>query len=101
MLRRLRHWIGSIKNTKNLILMFDMQNHLVIVKRMLLTHLDSIKSINTFVKTKNGFKVTGSEGYVAIDHLTNGAYKIVNRMEFSYNNFSKDIIKGWESDGRG
>ena len=88
-------------NTKNLILMFDMQNHLVIVKRMLLTHLDSIKSINTFVKTKNGFKVTGSEGYVAIDHLTNGAYKIVNRMEFSYNNFSKDIIKGWESDARG
>ncbi len=88
-------------NTKNLILMFDMQNHMVIVKRMLLTHLDSIKSINTFVKTKNGFKVTGSEGYVAIDHLTNGAYKIVNRMEFSYNNFSKDIIKGWESDGRG
>jgi len=45
--------------------------------------------------------VTGSEGYVAIDHLTNGAYKIVNRMEFSYNNFSKDIIKGWESDARG
>jgi hypothetical protein len=26
--------------------------------------------------------------------------KIVDRMEFSYNNFSKDIIKGWESESR-
>ena len=88
-------------NTKNLVLMFDMQNHLVDAKRELLQHLNKIDSINTFVKTKDGYKVTGSEGYVAIDHLTGGAVKIVNRMEFSFNNFSKDIIKGWESDARG
>ena len=71
-----------------------MQNELVTAKKMLLKHLDSMDSINTFVKTKDGFRVTGAEGYVAIDHLTNGAVKIVDRMEFSYNNFSKDIIKG-------
>ena len=83
-----------------LISMFDMQNELVMAKKKLLTHLDSMDSINTFIKTKDGFRVTGAEGYVAIDHLTNGAVKIVDRMEFSFNNFSKDIIKGWEAESR-
>ena len=90
----------SDENKTGLISMFDMQNELVMAKKKLLTHLDSMDSINTFVKTKDGFRVTGAEGYVAIDHLTNGAVKIVDRMEFSYNNFSKDIIKGWESEPR-
>ena len=93
------NWFSD-SNKKNLISMFDMQNELVHAKRKLLTHLDSMDSINTFIKTKDGFRVTGAEGYVAIDHLTNGAVKIVDRMEFSYNNFSKDIIKGWESESR-
>ena len=87
-------------NKDGLINMFDMQNELVMAKKKLLAHLDSMDSINTFVKTKDGFRVTGAEGYVAIDHLTNGAVKIVDRMEFSFNNFSKDIIKGWESESR-
>jgi hypothetical protein len=90
----------SDENKDGLISMLDMQNELVMAKKMLLKHLDSMDSINTFIKTKDGFKVTGAEGYVAIDHLTNGAVKIVDRMEFSYNNFSKDIIKGWESESR-
>ena len=93
-------WFNKV-NTKNLVLMFDMQNELVDAKRMLLTHLNKLDSINTFVKTSNGYKVTGAEGFVAIDHLSNGAVKIVDRMEFSFNNFSKDIIKGWQSDTRG
>lgn len=90
----------SDDNKDGLVNMFDMQNELVQAKKKLLVHLDSMDSINTFIKTKDGFRVTGAEGYVAIDHLTNGAVKIVDRMEFSYNNFSKDIIKGWESESR-
>jgi hypothetical protein len=93
-------WFSN-DNKKNLKLMFDMQNEMVSAKRKLLEHLNKMDTINTFVKTKDGYKVTGAEGYVAIDHLTNGAVKIVDRMEFSFNNFSKDIIKGWESDARG
>jgi ribosomal protein S13 len=93
-------WFNK-ENTKNLITMFDMQNEIVDAKRKLLTHLNKLNSINTFIKTKDGYDVTGPEGYVAIDKLNNGAVKIVNRMEFSHNNFSKDIIKGWESDARG
>ena len=52
--------------------------------------------INTFLKTASGFKTTGVEGFVAIDHLSGGAVKIVDRMEFSHSNFSKDILKGWQ-----
>ena len=88
-------WFND-SNKKDLITMFDMQNEIVSAKRLLLTHLDKLDDINTFIRTKDGFKTTGSEGYVAIDHLTDGAMKIVNRMEFSHNNFSKNVIKGWE-----
>ena len=32
----------------------------------------------------------------AIDYNTNGAVKLVDRLEFSTNNFSADVVKGWE-----
>jgi len=49
---------------------------------------------DTFVKTKDGFKVTNPEGYVAIDRVSGDAVKLVDRMEFSYNNFT--AIKAWD-----
>jgi hypothetical protein len=52
--------------------------------------------MNTFVRTRQGYRTTGDEGYVAIDRLSNNAVKLVDRMEFSYNNFSPDVVKGWE-----
>ena len=61
--------------------------------------LNELSKIDTFVKTKSGFKVTGVEGFVAIDRTEGGAVKLVDRMEFSTNNFSKDIIKGWDNPG--
>jgi hypothetical protein len=33
---------------------------------------------------------------VAIDKLKGNAVKLVDRMQFSYANFSPDIIKGWQ-----
>ena len=45
-------------------------------------------------KTKNGLKVTNPEGYVAIDRVSGGAVKLVDRMEFSFNNFT--AIKAWD-----
>ena len=84
----------SSDNKKNLIMMFDLQNLLVDAKEILITKLDTILELSTFVKTKDGFKVTGAEGFVAIDD-TGSAVKLVNRLEFSTNNFSSDIIKGW------
>ena len=84
------------KNKKNLELVFELQKQLVVAKELIISKLDKIKKMSTFVRTKQGFKVTGQEGFVAIDKIGGGAIKLVDRLEFSYNNFSKDVIKGWE-----
>jgi hypothetical protein len=90
----------SEKNKKSLKLMFDLQKVIVLAKLKLINKLNSLQKIKTFVKTRNGFKVTGAEGFVAIDKLGGDAVKLVDRMEFSYNNFSPDILKGWDKPGR-
>jgi Asp-tRNA(Asn)/Glu-tRNA(Gln) amidotransferase C subunit len=90
----------SQKNKENLKKIFDLQKLIIVVKLKLINILNKLKSIDTFVKTPNGFKVTGEEGYVAIDKLGGDAVKIVDRLEFSYNNFSPDILKGWDKPGR-
>jgi hypothetical protein len=87
------------KNVKNLKNIFDLQNLVVDSKLIIINKLNKLSKIDTFVKTKSGFKVTGVEGFVAIDRMEGGAVKLVDRMEFSTNNFSKDIIKGWDNPG--
>jgi hypothetical protein len=90
----------SVANKKSLKLMFDLQKLIVLGKLKLINILNRLSNVNTFVKTRTGYKTTGPEGYVAIDRLGGDAVKIVDRMEFSYNNFSPDILKGWDKPGR-
>ena len=91
----------SPKNKKNLVAMFDLQKSIVLAKLKLINKLNSISSYDTFVQTKTGYKVkTGAEGFVAIDKLGGDAVKLVDRLEFSYNNFSPDILKGWDKPKR-
>jgi hypothetical protein len=90
----------SPQNKANLKLVFDLQQAIVAAKLTLINKLDKLKDINTFVKTKNGFKVTGHEGFVAIDRTSGGAVKLVDRLEFSTNNFDPNIIKGWDTPSR-
>ena len=90
----------SPENKTSLKYMFDLQKVMVLAKLKLINTLNKLSKVNTFVKTKNGYKVTGEEGYVAIDKLGGDAVKIVDRMEFSYNNFSPDILKGWDKPTR-
>jgi hypothetical protein len=75
---------------------FELANAIADAKHLIINKMNQAGHISTFIKTPNGFKVTGVEGFVAIDHLTGGAVKIVNRMEFSKSNFSSDVIKGWQ-----
>jgi len=84
-------------NLKNLQLIFDLQNLIVDSKLIIINKLNKLSKIGTFVKTTSGFRVTNPEGFVAIDRMEGGAVKLVDRMEFSTNNFSKDIIKGWDN----
>ena len=86
----------STENSKNLELVFKLQMAIVDAKELIISKLDELKQLDTFVITKNGFKVTGQEGYVAIDDAGGSVLKLVDRLEFSYNNFSPEIIKGWQ-----
>lgn len=90
----------NTKNKANLKLLFDLQQAIVQAKMIIISKLDKLKHINTFVKTKKGFKVTGHEGFVAIDRTSGGAVKLVDRLEFSTNNFDPNIIKGWDTPSR-
>jgi len=83
------------KHTNNLTQIITFQNYLVDAKMEIVKKLNSVKGLtDTFIKTANGFKVTNPEGYVAIDRVGGGAVKLVDRMEFSFNNFT--AIKAWD-----
>ena len=67
--------------------------HLVVAKQLIIVALNRVKSIGTFVKTSTGFQTVNPEGYVAIDN-DGKAVKLVDRMEFSLNNFT--VAKDWD-----
>ncbi len=90
-----KEYVREVKrHTANLKQVIAFQNLLVDAKMMIVTKLDKVKSIGTFIRTPNGFKVTNPEGYVAIDRVKGNAVKLVDRMEFSFNNFT--AIKAWD-----
>jgi hypothetical protein len=84
------------KNDKaQIVKLFDLYNTIVDAKLSIITKLDKTKTIGTFLKTADGYKVTEQEGFVAIDKVGK-AVKLVDRMNFSKANFSTEYIKGWQ-----
>lgn len=90
----------SKENKKSLVQMFELQRVIVLAKLKIINILNKLNKTQTFLKTKKGYRTTGQEGYVAIDKLGGDAVKIVDRMEFSFANFSPNVIKGWDKPGR-
>ena len=83
------------KHVNNLTQIITFQNLLVDAKMQIVKKLNSVKGLtDTFIRTPNGYKVTNPEGYVAIDRIGGKAVKLVDRMEFSFNNFT--AIKAWD-----
>ena len=82
------------QNAAQLRAIFDLQNFLVDAKLMIVRKLETVKSIGTFVKTENGFRITAPEGFVAVDRLKGNAVKLVDRLEFSQANFN--AAKNWD-----
>ena len=83
------------KHVNNLTQIITFQNLLVDAKMQIVKKLNSVKGLtDTFIRTPNGYKVTNPEGYVAIDRVGGKAGKLVDRMEFSFNNFT--AIKAWD-----
>ena len=90
----------SSSNKESLKQIFELQKIIVLAKLKLINILNKLGNVDTFLKTNKGYRTTGQEGYVAIDKLGGDAVKIVDRMEFSYANFSPSILKGWDSPTR-
>ncbi len=95
-MKRKEMYFKELRNhTRNMVAVTEFMGHIVNAKMKILDKLNSIKQlgISTFVKTADGFKVTAPEGYVVADS-TQSAVKLVDRLEFSFNNFT--AIKNWD-----
>lgn len=90
----------SESNKRNLQAIFDLQKAIIVAKKLIINKLSKLNKTNTFIKTSNGYRVTSPEGFVAIDKPSKRAVKLVDKMEFSTNNFNPDVIKGWDSVNR-
>ena len=71
--------------------MLNLYKELQTVKQMVIDKLDHLETFKTFAQTDKGYKVTGPEGYVL--HRNGDMIKFVNRLEFSYINFT--LAKQW------
>tara|TARA_B100000424_G_C22934286_1_gene497081 strand:+ start:997 stop:2211 length:1215 start_codon:yes stop_codon:yes gene_type:complete len=67
-------------------------NAIIVLKNLLINKLNKVDSIKTLLRTDTGYKVTNPEGFVAIGK-EGGAVKLVDRLEFSKNNFN--AVKNW------
>jgi hypothetical protein len=93
--KNLRSHLAVIRTSttalKNVI---DFMSYLIQAKLMLVKKMNQATGLaKTFVRTPKGLKCVAPEGYVAIDH-TGGAVKIVDKLEFSFNNFT--VAKSWD-----
>ena len=67
--------------------------NLISAKEMIISRLEKVKDIKTFLKTDTGYEVTAPEGFVAIS--SGSVLKLVRRKEFSRANFT--AAKDWEN----
>lgn len=80
--------------------LLDCQKAITEIKEQLILKLNSTSRIRTFVESSiDGILPASGEGYVISDPVGN-VQKMVSRLEFSRNNFSPDIIKGWTDEKR-
>ena len=79
-------------NTNTLLGILAVYKRIIEAKMLILRKLQTIESIGTFLKTDTGYRVTDPEGFVAIGH-DGGAVKLVDRIEFSRQNFL--ATKAW------
>ena len=78
-------------NEKEFHAMFALYRKIQENKQIVIDALDNLESFKTFVQTDQGYKVTAPEGYVL--HHNGDMIKLVNRIEFSYINFT--LAKQW------
>ena len=79
------------ENIGNFTDLMNLYREMQITKQFIIDKLDHLEKFRTFVREEKGYKVTTPEGYVL--HQDGNMIKLVNRLEFSYNNFT--VSKQW------
>lgn len=88
------------KNNDLILRIYEAQEFATTLKEMFISKLNSLSSMKSFVShISQGYIATSGEGF-AVSDIDGNVYKLVSRLEFSRNNFSKEIIKGWQSEKR-
>ena len=72
--------------------MLTLYTKIIECKDLVMEQLDHLETFRTYVQTDKGYKVTNPEGYVL--HHNGDMIKLVNRIEFSYINFT--LAKSWK-----
>lgn len=97
---------GVRKKAEEIILFIDDHQKMMIVimdailmiadlKQKFLSKLNRIGKFQTFLKMRDGgTRPTGQEGF-AVSDMTGNVVKLVDRKEFSWSNFSPEVLKGW------
>jgi hypothetical protein len=83
-----RHIKFLVDNQSSLVELLKYQLYIVELKSIILKKLNQISSMSTFIQTGDGFRVTGQEGFVALNSRSGRVIKLVDRLEFSRLNFS-------------
>ena len=71
-------------------------NHLVDAKEILINQMNKVKGPRYVSSHRHDSNLRFQEGFVAIDRVGKNAVKLVDRMNFSYANFSPEVKKGWQ-----
>lgn len=79
-------WLEEHKET--IYKLVDLHSHLIDIKLIMVGKLNTLDGLKTFVRSGSGYQVTNPEGFVAVGH-DGGAIKLVNRLEFSRQNFNR------------
>ncbi len=85
---------------EDLVALVEAQKLVVDIKEAIIKKMNNLGSFKSLINTLDrGYLPVGQEGF-AINDSDGNIHKLVSRLEFSFNNFSKDVIKGWMSDKR-
>jgi len=80
------------RNFQSYALWFELHAAIANAKNLIVRKLSQASRVGTFVPTADGLKVTSHEGFVAVSH-EGKMVKLVDRLEFSRNNFL--VPKQW------
>lgn len=89
-----------IESLSDLNILFQVQKKIAVLKEFFVNKLNNFNKVRSYVlHNQQGYLPTSGEGF-AVSDIEGNVQKLVSRLEFSRNNFSPDIIKGWTSDKR-